>query len=107
MPAGAVYVGRPTLWGNPFVCEADPALAVSAFRRLITMGRLQLTVGEPGGLCMAGNANPATLRWDWPEYAAHNLPRLRGRDLACWCALGQPCHADVLLEMANAEAARA
>jgi hypothetical protein len=26
---------------------------------------------------------------------------LRGRDLACWCRLDQPCHADVLLEMAN------
>lgn len=26
---------------------------------------------------------------------------LRGHDLACWCALGQPCHADVLLELAN------
>jgi hypothetical protein len=26
---------------------------------------------------------------------------LRGRDLACWCPLDQPCHADVLLELAN------
>jgi len=26
---------------------------------------------------------------------------LRGKNLACWCALDQPCHADVLLEMAN------
>ncbi len=26
---------------------------------------------------------------------------LRGKDLACWCALDQPCHADVLLELAN------
>jgi hypothetical protein len=29
---------------------------------------------------------------------------LAGRDLACWCPLDQPCHADVLLELANAEA---
>jgi len=27
---------------------------------------------------------------------------LRGKDLACWCPLDQPCHADVLLELANA-----
>lgn len=27
---------------------------------------------------------------------------LAGRDLACWCPLGEPCHADVLLEIANA-----
>ena len=26
---------------------------------------------------------------------------LRGRDLACWCPLDQPCHADVLLSLAN------
>jgi hypothetical protein len=30
------------------------------------------------------------------------LPSLRGKDLACWCALDQPCHVDVLLELANA-----
>jgi hypothetical protein len=31
-----------------------------------------------------------------------NLDRLRGKNLACWCALdGKPCHADVLLDIAN------
>ena len=30
------------------------------------------------------------------------LAELRGKNLACWCALDQPCHADVLLELANA-----
>ncbi len=35
----------------------------------------------------------------------HYLAELRGRDLACWCPLDQPCHADVLLELANAEVA--
>jgi hypothetical protein len=33
-----------------------------------------------------------------------HLHELRGKDLACWCALDQPCHADVLLEIANASA---
>jgi hypothetical protein len=28
---------------------------------------------------------------------------LAGYDLACWCPLDQPCHADVLLELANAD----
>jgi hypothetical protein len=31
------------------------------------------------------------------------LPSLRGKNLACWCPLGRPCHADVLLDLANAE----
>lgn len=30
------------------------------------------------------------------------LPELRGKNLACWCPIGAPCHADVLLELANA-----
>ena len=30
------------------------------------------------------------------------LLTIRGKDLACWCPLDQPCHADVLLELANA-----
>lgn len=30
-----------------------------------------------------------------------DLEPLRGHDLACWCPLDQPCHADVLLELAN------
>lgn len=30
-----------------------------------------------------------------------DLSELRGKDLACWCPLDQPCHADVLLEIAN------
>lgn len=33
---------------------------------------------------------------------AKRLPDLRGKNLACWCPLdGKPCHADVLLELAN------
>jgi hypothetical protein len=42
-------------------------------------------------------------RWakghDELEYQVRQV--LRGKDLACWCPLDQPCHADVLLEIAN------
>lgn len=37
---------------------------------------------------------------------ARDLTELRGKDLACWCPLDQPCHADVILEIANAEPQR-
>ncbi len=36
------------------------------------------------------------------RHVAQNLVTLRGKDLACWCALDRPCHADALLEIANA-----
>jgi hypothetical protein len=77
MPEGAVYVGRPTRWGNPYpVWETGgPELAVAYYRAWL---------GTDG----AGLA----VRAGW---------ELRGRDLACWCPLDQPCHADVLLELAN------
>jgi hypothetical protein len=32
---------------------------------------------------------------------------LRGKNLACWCKPDQPCHADVLLELANDPALKA
>jgi hypothetical protein len=47
----------------------------------------------------------------WIEKAPEDLKQpfapLRGKDLACWCPLDQPCHADVLLELANPVAERA
>ncbi|MFA4050644.1 DUF4326 domain-containing protein [Mycobacteroides chelonae] len=42
---------------------------------------------------------------DWTPRPGFTIDDIRaelaGRDLACWCPLGQPCHADVLLEIAN------
>jgi hypothetical protein len=37
-------------------------------------------------------------------FAADARRVLRGKNLACWCKPGEPCHADVLLEIANREA---
>jgi hypothetical protein len=101
MPGDAVYVGRPTVYGNPFrvgvpFCGPtirtvqSPAEAVDSFRAWVALDTL-----DP--LC-----------WDRDLIVAHvhlaaALERsdLRGRDLACWCPLDQPCHADVLIELAN------
>lgn len=79
MPEGAVYVGRPTKWGNPFTVDAGHNRfdAVRDFRAMVE-GQLRSGVGYP-------------------------LRELRGKDLICWCPLHKPCHADVLLELANAK----
>jgi hypothetical protein len=85
MPEGAVYVGRPTIFGNPFkICYGDTAMSVLTWYRMWLDGK-KATGG--GGL-----RRLEVLR---------RLPELRGKDLACWCPLDQPCHADVLLEIAN------
>ena len=89
MPEGTVYVGRPTKWGNPFRA-GDP----------VTMKPWCWSVDQVADVEHAVGL--------FREYAQANvairflIPReLRGRDLACWCPLDQPCHADVLLEIAN------
>jgi hypothetical protein len=90
MPENTVKVDRSTKWGNPYVIGTREELA-SLFRRLIA--------GEtPEAPRLVDQLN---LR----EYRARilrNIDQLRGKNLACWCPLDQPCHADVLLELANA-----
>ncbi|MDN5786518.1 DUF4326 domain-containing protein [Pseudorhodobacter sp.] len=96
-PEGAVVVSRgPGKFGNPFTIAAaaeasfpDPArAAVTAFRDWLN--------GDPWA-CPSGDT------WEVKRQTIlQALPELRGKDLCCWCALDQPCHADVLLELANA-----
>ena len=99
MPQGAVYVGRPTIWGNPFETgRFSPDVAVDAFAvHLVSyFGWVDRSVRR------AFHPWPveSTELRDW-------IAPLRGHDLACWCPLEDengnrvPCHADVLLELAN------
>lgn len=77
-PAGAMVVDRSTNWGNPYEAKylgADRALLVGLYRDWIKSGEARFVI--------------------------KNIDRLRGKDLVCWCPLDQPCHADVLLELAN------
>lgn len=123
MPENAVYVGRPTRWGNPFNfrsseycwaalsfgCRGDrlgrQEASVRAFRDWIDPGHGRRTMKmEEQPKMMAGDKECAL----GPLISAGEAPSmddirsvLRGKDLACWCALGDPCHADVLLELAN------
>lgn len=81
MPPDTIYVGRPTKWGNP--------IKIGEWINGRKMSRLDV------------------VRW----YREHITPdsqigqdakkELRGKNLACWCCLQDPCHADVLLEIAN------
>lgn len=106
MPENTVKVTRPSKWGNPF---------------------------RIGGYFMVGDPNPqARFKMSWceaaPQYAGQgftfvddaatavrlfeqllargyhkDFSELRGKNLACWCALDKPCHADVLLKIANGD----
>lgn len=83
-PPNAVYVGRPTKWGNPF------------------------RVGEyyNGKLLTQDDAVEQHRDWllhsDQGQQLLKQIGELKGKDLVCWCT-PKPCHADLLLELANKE----
>jgi hypothetical protein len=91
MPPNTVYVGRRTMWANPYFIDAD-CQHLSWFR-----ADLELERGAERAPTVA-NSRLSALFWRM----ARRLSDLRGKHLACWCRLDQPCHADVLLELANA-----
>lgn len=87
MPPNTVKVDRSTRWGNPWAVgnvgpwgrtAADASSAVGLFRDMLSDPQLREGTRYP-----------------------QDVSPLRGKNLACWCALDQPCHADVLLELAN------
>ncbi len=89
MPPNTVKVARPTRWGNPFrIGMFVGYTAEDAVRdyekwidRDLTMRSCDIAFGEP--------PTPEEIRG------------LRGKNLACFCAPGSPCHRDVLLKKAN------
>lgn len=82
-PKDAVYVGRPTKWGNPYShlpSRIDTVMLVQDRDEAIIMFRGWLE--------------------DHPKIVAAAQKELKGKDLVCWCA-PESCHADILLEIAN------
>jgi hypothetical protein len=105
-PPGAVIVDRSSKWGNPY-WHVEQFHGLS--RSLALYANTALGIWDPG------------LVADWPDgyvrqvYESHTrwlerigghpvetaMRELAGRDLVCWCALGNACHADILLAIAN------
>lgn len=110
-PVGAVYVGRGSIFGNPVVCtphgcelkpcgcdECEPyRCCVKVFREFITSG-IEARPSTTGSFAIACDALAG---YPYRTRMVKRLGELRGKDLMCWCALDKPCHADVLLELAN------
>lgn len=91
LPPNTVCVDRSTKWGNPFVVGRDGTRkrCVELFEALCH-----------GLICYSKPANPKAQR-AYLERAVKNIGELRGKNLACWCPLNAPCHADVLMRAAN------
>ncbi len=89
----AVNCARPGKWGNPFLVHPKQSGG-----REWGAGTFSVPTVEDAVSCFREMMSLPGERADAMRAA---LPELRGRNLACWCKPGTPCHADVLLEIAN------
>lgn len=113
-PDGAVVVARPTKWGNRFAAgrsHITPYYMDPGWVDLHNPGTIIYPTDEPAWRA----EHPPQLIWcesreqavAWFRATLSREMRtavrreLAGRDLCCWCPPGQPCHADVLLALAN------
>ncbi len=94
MPPNTVYVGRPTKWGNPRTARMLKGYtvedAVKDYRRWLARD-----IGTESWCAVYG----------LPPTVSEIKRALTGKNLCCWCAPSSPCHAAVLLEIANASPA--
>jgi hypothetical protein len=87
MPENTMYVGRPSVYANPFLSEHSKVHSPKVLEAVMSVYRMHVE---------------HLVKQD-PDF----LQPLKGKNLACWCPLYNPkwdrvyCHADVLLEMAN------
>lgn len=93
MPKGAVYVGRSTRWGNPFVVGA----LLSDCLRDAPRAQIIVDAKQATDLYDLHTGPMGNYELDVDEVRC----LLGGKDLACWCPIGQPCHGDILLAVAN------
>lgn len=88
MPENTVYVGRPGKWGNPFTVGCNAS---------------QFSIVLPSVVETVEQAIECYRYWLDLQIMLNKdfVKPLKGKNLACFCSLDKPCHADVLLEIAN------
>lgn len=96
----AVYVGRGSKWGNPFEVGSVVHIVVQNKRNKLRPPQEQTMTVTPELACVLYRERIVNLI---EQLGVPKISELRGKDLACWCSLDQPCHADILLELANAK----
>ena len=114
MPDGALYVGRGTVWGNPYIVHPSR----TEIPRSGQPRRWQISIADGGSTARStllarhypthsdARTSAVDLHLQWlntypgPLLMKYLAP-LTGHDLACWCPIGDPCHANTLLGLAN------
>lgn len=92
MPPDTMKVDRTTKWGNPFIVgkHGTRAECVDLHTKLLA-----------GYLCISIDRECIDAQRAHRQFVQANHRRLHGKNLACWCPLDKPCHADALLKIAN------
>jgi hypothetical protein len=105
MPENTVYVGRPTKWGNPFKVGVNYSNTAWLECMYQDMPPEQFKEEKIQGI------TPKDINQVIELYKLHLqtlirisglknlLGELKNKDLACWCSLSSPCHADILIEL--------
>lgn len=111
IPPNTVKVDRTTAFGNLSACmrprhctKAPCSSCPSTTYCCVDRYREFVVSGLEGRPSIGGTFNvlvDALNGYPYRTRLIKRLPELRGKNLACWCPLDQPCHADVLLELAN------
>lgn len=102
MPANTYYAGRPGKLGNPFIAidkndRSAVQKSVAYFRAWVTAhGNFSVPIGPSSGVSVS-----RVPHWNEPNEIRQLISQLAGKNLACFCRLDQPCHVDVILELAN------
>lgn len=91
LPDKTIYVGRPSVYGNPFKVNLQFCKKCGQ-----QMAVAQFILWLDGTF---DKVRPELI--DRKIKLLGEIPSLKGNDLACWCEVGTPCHRDVLLKMAN------
>lgn len=109
MPPDTVSVTRPGRWGNPFLIGGSCCFGGSMM--LDVADHYSWIRTHPERMYAHVPDAATAVAWfrelliGYPYMVERAQRDLRGKNLACWCRLDQPCHADVLLEVANASLA--
>lgn len=94
MPPNTLKVDRSTPWGNPFVVGPHGTAGECVYL---------FTWLASGAICLSSGNVDRQGAWleKWKSEAKRGFPSLRGKNLACWCRIGAPCHADAMLLVVN------
>lgn len=107
MPPNTVYVGRPSKWGNPFKVDKtfykEFILTQSPINNVSIEFQFRVFHTKKEAIERSLNLYKKYLRKlfknDFWKMGMH--VELKGKNLACFCKEGEPCHADILLKLAN------